>query len=79
MLSGDTSAGRPAGLFIRDIQGLSGIWWDKFARHNTGTFCDAMTEGVSGYMDTKNQVVGTPIGTATISINAYTGKVNGHI
>ena len=38
-----------------------------------------MTEGVSGYGDTKNQVIGMPIGTATISINAYNNKVNGHI
>lgn len=46
---------------------------------NTGTFCESMTEGVSGYMDTKNEVDGSPIGTATVSINADSGKVNGHI
>lgn len=46
---------------------------------NTGTFCEFMTESVSGYGDQKNQVVGTPIGTATISITAATGKVSGHI
>jgi hypothetical protein len=38
-----------------------------------------MTEGVSGYGDTKNQVIGMPIGTATVSINAEQNKVNGHI
>ena len=46
---------------------------------NTGTFCESLTEGVSGYMDTKNEVDSSPIGTATVSINAESGKVNGHI
>ena len=55
------------------------IWNRDIHLANTGTFCEFMTEGVSGYGDTKNQVIGMPIGTATISINAYNNKVNGHI
>ena len=46
---------------------------------NTGTFCESSTESVSGYMDTKNENDGSPIGTATVSINAESGKINGHI
>lgn len=65
---------------VKDVDHDKGKVWDRpIYLANTGTFCDAMTEGVSGYMDTKNQVIGTPIGTATISINAESGKVNGHI
>ena len=58
---------------------LGKVWQREIHLVNTGTFCEFMTEGVSGYGDTKNQVVGMPIGTATISINAYQNKVNGHI
>jgi len=54
-------------------------WYRPIYLINTGTFCEFMTEGVSGYGDTKNKVEGAPIGTATISVNAYIGKVNGHI
>ncbi len=54
-------------------------WGRQVTLANTGTFCHAMTENVSGYMDTKNEVDGSPIGTESISINAYTVKVNGHI
>lgn len=55
------------------------VTWNRLLHLcNTGTFCEFMTEGVSGYGDTKNQVIGTPIGTCTISINAETGKVTGH-
>mgnify|MGYP003625694729 FL=1 len=55
------------------------IWQRDIHLANTGTFCEFMTEGVSGYGDTKNQVIGMPIGTATVSINAEQNKVNGHI
>ncbi len=46
---------------------------------NTGTFCAAMSNNISGYMDTKNQVIGVPMGSTTVSINAESGDVNGHI
>lgn len=65
---------------VKDVDHDLGKVWDRpIYLANTGTFCEFMTEGVSGYGDTKNQVIGTPIGTATISINAESGKVNGHI
>lgn len=56
-----------------------GVWERETHHANTGTFCRAMSEGVSGYMDTKNQVIGTPIGTCTISIDIANNKVNGHV
>lgn len=55
------------------------VWKRPIYLANTGTFCEFMTEGVSGYGDTKNQVVATPIGTCTISFNAEKGTVSGHI
>jgi len=55
------------------------VWGRQISLVNTGTFCHALVNNVSGYMDTKNEVDGSPIGTATISINAHDGKVNGHI
>jgi len=65
---------------VKDVDHAKGKVWDRpIYLANTGTFCEFMTEGISGYGDTKNQVIGTPIGTATISINAESGKVNGHI
>jgi hypothetical protein len=65
---------------VMDMDHRTGkVWQRDIHLCNTGTFCEFMTEGVSGYGDTKNQVVGMPIGTATISINAYKNKVNGHI
>ena len=55
------------------------VWQRDIHLCNTGTFCHFMTEGVSGYGDTKNQVVGMPLGTVTVKINAYENKVNGFI
>ena len=55
------------------------VWGRQVTLVNTGTFVHSLTKNVSGYMDTKNEVDGSPIGTATISINAASGKVNGHI
>lgn len=55
------------------------VWPRQISLVNTGTFCKAMSDNVSGYMDTKNEVDGAPIGTTTISINAAEGKINGHI
>jgi len=65
---------------VMDLDEDSGKAWKRpIYLANTGTFCEFMTEGVSGYGDTKNKVIGTPIGTATISFNTYQGKVSGHI
>lgn len=65
---------------VMDMDHTTGKAWKRpIYLVNTGTFCEFMTEGVSGYGDTKNKVEGAPIGTATISINAKSGKVNGHI
>jgi len=65
---------------VMDVDHSIGKAWEREIHLcNTGTFCHFMTEGVSGYGDTKNQVIGVPIGTATISINAELNKVNGHI
>jgi hypothetical protein len=38
-----------------------------------------MVEGTSGYGDQKNEVVATPLGTATLSFDAYREKIVGHI
>lgn len=46
---------------------------------NTGTFCEFLVEGTSGYGDTKNQVSGTPIGTTTLSFDAENEKITGHV
>lgn len=65
---------------VIDLDPKTGKAWRRpIYLANMGTFCEFMTEGVSGYGDTKNKVIGTPIGTATISFNTYQGKVSGHI
>ena len=65
---------------VMDIDERIGkVWARPIYLGNMGTFCHFMTEGVSGYGDTKNKVEGTPIGTITLSFNAYQGKVTGHI
>lgn len=46
---------------------------------NGGTFCHTLVDNADGYMDRKNEVVYSRPGTATLSINAYGGKINGHI
>lgn len=55
------------------------VWRRPTWSINTGTFCEFLVEGTSGYGDTKNQVSGTPIGTATLSFDAYNEKIVGHI
>ncbi len=66
--------------YVMDVDHDKGKAWEREIQLcNTGTFCRFMTEGVSGYGDTKNQVIGTPIGTVTVSINAESGKVAGHL
>jgi len=46
---------------------------------NTGTFCETLIDNVDGYMDRKNKVILSSIGTATLSFDAYNGKIIGHI
>ena len=55
------------------------VWKRPTYSVNTGTFCEFLVEGTSGYGDTKNEVSGTPIGTATLTFNAEQEKVVGHI
>ena len=55
------------------------VWRRPTHSINTGTFCEFLVEGTSGYGDQKNEVMGTPIGTATLSFNAEEEKVIGHI
>ena len=46
---------------------------------NTGTFCRTLSEGMDGYMDRKNKVIGSAVGTATLTVNPYQEKITGHI
>ncbi len=55
------------------------VWRRPTHSINTGTFCEFLVEGTSGYGDQKNEVMGTPIGTATLSFNAEEEKIVGHI
>ena len=55
------------------------VWRRPTHSINTGTFCEFLVEGASGYGDQKNEVMGTPIGTATLSFNAEEEKIVGHI
>jgi hypothetical protein len=55
------------------------VYRRQTASINTGTFCEFLVEGTSGYGDTKNQVSGTPIGTTTLSFDAYNEKITGHV
>jgi predicted phosphodiesterase len=56
-----------------------GIWERDIHLGNTGTFCRTLTENTDGYMDRKNEVIGSQIGTITLSFNAEQGKIVGHI
>lgn len=42
-------------------------------------FCETLIENTDGYMDRKNEVIGSQIGTMTLSFNAEEGEVSGHI
>jgi hypothetical protein len=55
------------------------VWRRPTHAINTGTFCEFIVEGTSGYGDQKNEISGTPIGTATLSFNAEEEKIVGHI
>ena len=55
------------------------VWRRPTHSINTGTFCEFIVEGTSGYGDQKNEVMGTPIGTATLTFSAEEEKIVGHI
>ena len=55
------------------------VYRRQLASINTGTFCEFLVEGTSGYGDTKNKVSGTPIGTTTLSFNAEKETIVGHV
>lgn len=55
------------------------MWKRDIHLINSGTFCEPLVEGADGYMDRKNEIIPTNIGTATLSFDAYKGKVKGHI
>jgi hypothetical protein len=38
-----------------------------------------LTNEYDGYMDRKNGITGTGIGTATLSFDAYNSKITGHV
>ena len=46
---------------------------------NGGTFQNTLTNEYDGYMDRKNGITGTGIGTATLSFDAYNSKITGHV
>jgi hypothetical protein len=46
---------------------------------NVGSFQRVMVDDVDGYMDRKNGIVGTEIGTITTGFNAYEGKMSCHM
>jgi hypothetical protein len=46
---------------------------------NAGTFQEPVTVDVDGYLDRKNGIEATGIGTITLEFNGYEGKINGHI
>lgn len=55
------------------------MWKRDIHLINSGTFCEPLVEGADGYMDRKNEIIPTNIGTTTLEFNAYQGKVTGHI
>ena len=63
-----------------DFDFESGLRWERDIHLiNGGTFCHTVVENTDGYMDRKNEIVYSHPGTATLSINAYEGKIVGHI
>lgn len=56
-----------------------GMWKRDIHLVNSGTFCEPIVEGADGYMDRKNEIIPTNIGTATLSFDAYKGEIVGHI
>ena len=65
---------------VYDFDWKSGKTWERDIHlGNTGTFCKTLIENTDGYMDRKNEVIGSQIGTMTLSFNAEEGEVSGHI
>jgi hypothetical protein len=63
-----------------DFDYATGKRWERDIHLvNGGTFCHTLVDNADGYMDRKNEVVYSKPGTATLSINAFEGKISGHI
>lgn len=63
-----------------DFDFVNGKRWERDIHLvNAGTFCHTLVDNADGYMDRKNEIVYSKVGTATLSINASEGKINGHI
>ena len=46
---------------------------------NTGSFQEPITNDVDGYMDRKNSIIATGVGTSTVEYNGYDGSMKGHL
>jgi hypothetical protein len=65
---------------VYDFDWKSGKTWERDIHlGNTGTFCKTLIEDTDGYMDRKNEIIGSQLGTLTLSFNAEEGTINGHI
>lgn len=63
-----------------DFDWETGNMWERDIHLiNSGTFCKPLVEGTDGYMDRKNEITPTNIGTATLSFDSYNGTIKGHI
>lgn len=66
-------------LYNRFDFGLGRWVTSKVVLVNVGSFQKVMMPDVDGYMDRKNGIVGTEIGTTTTGFNAYEGKMSCHL
>jgi UDP-2,3-diacylglucosamine pyrophosphatase LpxH len=65
---------------VNDFDFDTGKRWEREIHLvNAGTFCHTVVDDTDGYMDRKNEIVYGQIGTTTLSIDAFNGKVVGHI
>ena len=65
---------------VYDFNWVNGKIWERDIHlGNTGTFCKTLVDNADGYMDRKNEIIGSQLGTLTLSFNAEEGTINGHI
>lgn len=55
------------------------VWERDIYLGNTGTFCKTLIDDTDGYMDRKNEIIGSRLGTLTLSFNAEKGIIHGHV
>ena len=55
------------------------VWERDIHLGNTGTFCKTLVDDSDGYMDRKNEIIGSRLGTLTLSFNAERGVIHGHV